>query len=1011
MFPAHSFRKNTTTEKFTPIKSIDSLPDKTRTMDLDMNDHVLNKEDEVSDRGIQQDSTSCYHSRDSYGDDTERQGGEDSAPPPRTEIEITTSTSPAYTSADESGDDEKEQYISERHAMIVGILRASDTLLVPDPSAAANGMTVIGTMRHPAAPAVGKEEAPPAKELHTEVGTLNERTLSDNTATLLLDNDTNSPSPSDGKGDSAPVLVDEKDSNTVGPPEKARRTTPVIFHQQPGAFQVEGPHLYGSNAPTSNTSGDATPSPFPEDAGPVGVPERCTSSNNDEATDLEQGLIAAACDTNGSTQTGFTAAVSSDLTILSETALEAVAVSPEEEAEKKAQMEQEIRRQIYEEAVPAQVMGQDMNSTISDGGQVGDNTEGVDKEISRKRKRLYWVVGMALAAIIVSTGLGLGLANKSESKSNSETAMEATLGDGLVGDTALDAQFFNLSTLEQVRRRGFIRCGVTEFGFIDIYKNDDGSQPVFEGFNVEQCRTMALAALGDPDKYEIVLCDHYTRFSYLTNNTIDIMTEAATHTMQRDIWVDTFQAGYAFTVPYFYSGLTYAGNPSFVDCADESDSFYGSCRNLKICVLDGSTHVTILRELIQGSAIVPYNGTDSLLDHLWKETCNVIAGEPLFLVGVKKLFLEGFSGENIDNSAWKMGSSVVSKEPLATVTRDDDPEWSTLANMVVNGMVLAEANNISKENAEEMLTLFANGSGPIGENNDVREPLAPMLVSLIAEFGNYGDLYHAHIESQIPKDSALNRPYDNDASTGLLYSIPNGNVLDYGPDPLVNGTLDSIHQRGHIICGVSSTRDPAFAREVPDNSSSSALEEGTNGGTVWLGFDVEFCRALSGSLFLGDKTRVVFVALDRTESFAALSSEQVDVVAGARVTLQANYFEPTTHRGYEFSPPYYYDNAMKDAFAFMTREDDVQWNSFVYWIVMATIFAEEEGITMDTAVSMPVVTLFGERLKQMYRDCISSVGSYAELYNNSLQEFIPRDGANRLNKDLAGPQMFPIPAI
>lgn len=848
-----------------------------------------------------EDDSASYHSNGSDYDDTstERDGEEDSPPPPCTQIEITTCAAPA--TGDRSGDDDKEQYVSERHAMIARILTAS----------------AIGTERHPVEVTVETEEVPTSRE-----------------------------------GNAKEVSASREGNSN-----------PVLFDKQPGAFQVEGPH-----ASTSN----------------------CTSSN-DESTDLEQGLIPA------------TAAVSSDMTILSETALEAVAVSPQDEAEKKAQMEQEIRRQIYEEAVPAQVvaMGQDINTT-SDAVRVGNDTDGtlVDKDIPRNRKVLCLLVGIALAAIVLSVGLGLGLTKKSE-----------TLGDALVGDTVVDAQLVSLPTLEQVRRRGFIRCGVTEFGFIDIYKNHDASQPVFEGFNVEQCRTMALAALGDPDKYEIVLCDHYTRFSYLTNKTIDIMTEAATHTMQRDVWVDTFQAGYTFTVPYFYSGLTYAGNPAFVDCADESDSFHGNCRNLKICVLDGSTHVTILRDLIQGSAIVPYNGTESLLDHLWKETCNVIAGEPLYLVGVKKLFLEGFSGENYNNSAWKMGSSVVSKEPLAMVTRDDDPEWSTLANLVVNGMILAEANNISKENAEKMLTLLSNRSDLIGENNEVSGQLAPMLVSLIAEFGNYGDLYHSHIESKIPRDGALNRPYEKDASTGLLYSIPNGNVLDYGPDPLVNGTLDIIHQRGHIICGVSSTRGPAFAREVSDNSSSSGLEDDTNGARVWLGFDVEFCRALSASLFLGDKTRVVFVALDRTESFTALASEEVDVVAGAQVTLQANYFEPTTHRGYEFSPPYYYDNDTKDAFAFMTRKDDVQWNSFVYWIVMATIFAEEEGITMDTAVSMPVVTLFGERLKQMYRDCISSVGSYAELYNKSLQEFIPRDGANRLNEHLSGPQMFPIPAI
>ena len=57
------------------------------------------------------------------------------------------------------------------------------------------------------------------------------------------------------------------------------------------------------------------------------------------------------------------------------------------------------------------------------------------------------------------------------------------------------------------------------------------------------------------------------------------------------------------------------------------------------------------------------------------------------------------------------------------------------------------------------------------------------------------------------------------------------------------------------------------------------LEKDSSDTTVWLGFDVEFCRALSGSLFLGDKTRVVFVSLDRIESFNALKRIQAFLLA------------------------------------------------------------------------------------------------------------------------------------
>jgi len=158
---------------------------------------------------------------------------------------------------------------------------------------------------------------------------------------------------------------------------------------------------------------------------------------------------------------------------------------------------------------------------------------------------------------------------------------------------------------------------------------------------------------------------------------------------------------------------------------------------------------------------------------------------------------------------------------------------------------------------------------------------------------------------------------------------------------------------------------------------------------------------------MGDKDRIEFVPLVEESSSKGkgtflLSEGDVDVVAGARISLHEIF------SGFAFSTPYYYQS--KDAFALQTRHDDLQWSSFVDGIVLAILYAEEQGITSDIAGDMPVVTLFGEGLKQMFRDCVASVGSYAELYNNTLQEYVPRQGANRLNEGYAGPQMFPFAA-
>jgi hypothetical protein len=93
--------------------------------------------------------------------------------------------------------------------------------------------------------------------------------------------------------------------------------------------------------------------------------------------------------------------------------------------------------------------------------------------------------------------------------------------------------------------------------------------------------------------------------------------------------------------------------------------------------------------------------------------------------------------------------------------------------------------------------------------------------------------------------------------------------------------------------------------------------------------------------------------------------------------------------------------------ALATRQDDSQWSAFVYWTLMATIYAEERFIDRNKTAEMPVVRLFGPGFVQMFRDAISPFGNYGEIYNLTVKESIPRADRNRLNVIPYGPQQFP----
>ena len=393
---------------------------------------------------------------------------------------------------------------------------------------------------------------------------------------------------------------------------------------------------------------------------------------------------------------------------------------------------------------------------------------------------------------------------------------------------------------------------------------------------------------------------------------------------------------------------------------------------MKICVGAGTTHEMIIKDLLSGTFIVVTESREEAVERLIDGSCNVIASEPVSLPEIRFRQM-GYEGP------FQVGRNVFSKEPLALVTRDQDHEWSNLVNTIVNTFYLAEAENITKSNAQALGFHFANNS-----------ELASSMEAVVSELGNYADLYEKHLESILPRQG-LNTVYTKNQDTGLLYSIPFGDLEAKGPDAVPGMALDNIVARGYLRCGVSSR--PGFA--VWDEEKGD-----------WSGFDAEFCRLLSAALFMGETKTIEFVDLSEgtaAELHTSLANDDVDVVAGARVTLQAIYDEDA------FSPPYFYDNESGNAFALLTRAESSQWVDFVYWVVMATFFADEKGISQSSSAEMPVVSLFGESFKQMFRDSVLAVGSYDEIYNRTLASILPRSGGNMLNKGLSGPQQYPFP--
>ena len=88
------------------------------------------------------------------------------------------------------------------------------------------------------------------------------------------------------------------------------------------------------------------------------------------------------------------------------------------------------------------------------------------------------------------------------------------------------------STMETVKKRGQLICGVNT-GLAGFSAPDD--KGVWKGFDVDYCRAMSVAVLGDPDKVTYKPLTGKTRFPALQSGEIDILSRNTTWTFQRDV--------------------------------------------------------------------------------------------------------------------------------------------------------------------------------------------------------------------------------------------------------------------------------------------------------------------------------------------------------------------------------------------------------------------------------------------------------------------------------------------
>lgn len=313
------------------------------------------------------------------------------------------------------------------------------------------------------------------------------------------------------------------------------------------------------------------------------------------------------------------------------------------------------------------------------------------------------------------------------------------------------------STLDDVLAKGFLQCGVSEGQPGFSAQDDDGN---WVGFDVDYCRAVAAAVLGDADAVQFTSLSAAQRFTALTEGEIDLLSRNSTWTLGRE-------AGLAVQ----FVGVNYYDGQAFMVRQSMGVTSALELSGATICANAGTTTVLNVSDFFESRGmpfqLVTFESVEEVVAAYDSQRCDAYAHDTSGLFAQRLNLVE--PSEHI------VLPEVISKEPLSPVVRAGDPQWFNVARWVLFAMINAEELNISQQNVAGLraaedppIARLLGSQGDFGTLLGLRPDWA---YEVIAQVGNYGDVFERTIgqESELGIGRGLNALW---SEGGLLYAPP-----------------------------------------------------------------------------------------------------------------------------------------------------------------------------------------------------------------------------------------------
>ena len=314
--------------------------------------------------------------------------------------------------------------------------------------------------------------------------------------------------------------------------------------------------------------------------------------------------------------------------------------------------------------------------------------------------------------------------------------------------------------LAAVRKRGYVACGVNPglpgFAYPDF-------RGVWRGFDVDICRAVAAAVLGDADKVRFTAIASGDRFSALQKGDIDILARNTSWSFSRDVGL-----GLDFAAVTYFDGQGFLA-PKALGLASAQE-----LSGARICVQAGTASQDNLADYFNGHGLhykAVVVATEADARRLYQAgSCDVFTADVSALAGSRSV---------LDNpNAHVILPDVISKEPLGPVVRQNDPVWADIVRWTVYAMILGEELGLTSKTVAQAreAAIEPQTRRLLGVEGDYGALLGlskDWAYQVIRQVGAYHEVFRRDLgaDSPLKLERGLNALW-NAPKPGLLYAPP-----------------------------------------------------------------------------------------------------------------------------------------------------------------------------------------------------------------------------------------------